>query len=235
MPCVIHETGESHVSFLSCERGVILNLSEVSPSRGYPEAGMSFGDSKAVFNQRAIVMGMDEAVFRSFDRDGINAMATFAFSRNYAPGASSDAPLVKVKKKIIGRDPTTLVMSVARRLFNESCAHVASDIKTQVEQTETATRRLAPAERADRWKIQQNKLSGISIRGQYMSREMHWWTSVALVTNLTGLFTLNGRVVLVESLSWPRTSRRIAVCHLAVTVRYIEVIERSQDGAMPSC
>ena len=43
-----------------------------------------------------------------------------------------------------------------------------SDIKTQVEQTdETATRRLAPAERADRLRIQQTKLSGITIRGQY--------------------------------------------------------------------
>ena len=168
MPRVIHETGESHLSFFSCERGVILVVSEVSPSRGYPEAGMSFGDSKAVFKQRAIAMGMDEAVFRSFDRDGINTMATFAFSCNYAPGANSDAPLVEVIKKVIGRDPTTLEMSVARRLFNESYAHVASDIKSQVEQTdETATRRLAPAERADRLKIQQTKLSGISIRGQY--------------------------------------------------------------------
>ena len=59
-------------------------------------------------------------------------MAIFAFSCNYAPGASSDTPLVEIIKKILGRDPTTLEMSVARRLFDESYAHVASDIKTQV-------------------------------------------------------------------------------------------------------
>ena len=85
-------------------------FSDVSPSRGYPEAGMSFGDSKAVFKQRAMAMGMEEAVFRAFDRDGINTMATFAFACNYAPGASSDTPLVEIIKKILGRDPTTLEM-----------------------------------------------------------------------------------------------------------------------------
>ena len=147
---------------LFMQEGQIVVFSDVSPSRGYPEAGMSFGDSKAVFKQRAMAMGL------GMEEDGINIMATFAFAYNYAPGASSDAPLVEIIKKIIGRDPTTLEMSVARRLFNESYAHVAPDIKTQVEQTdETATRRLAPAERADRLRIQQTKLSGIAIRGQY--------------------------------------------------------------------
>ncbi len=63
------------VHLFSCEKSLILNFSEISPSRGYPEAGMSFGDSKAVFKQRAMAMGMEEA--------GINTMATFAFSCNY--------------------------------------------------------------------------------------------------------------------------------------------------------
>ena len=90
------------------QEGQIVVFSDVSPSRGYPEAGMSFGDSKAVFKQRAMAMGMEEAVFRAFDRDGISTMATFAFACNYAPGASSDAPLVEIIKKIIGRDPIPL-------------------------------------------------------------------------------------------------------------------------------
>ena len=70
----------SRIVFFSCRKAKSLSLSDVSPSRGYPEAGMSFGDSKAVFKQRAMAMGMEEAVFRAFDRDGINTMATFAFA-----------------------------------------------------------------------------------------------------------------------------------------------------------
>ena len=55
-----------------------------------------------------------------------------------------------------------------RRLFNESYANVASDIKARTEATdETPARRLAPAERASRLKDQQLRLAGISITGQY--------------------------------------------------------------------
>lgn len=95
-------------------------------------------------------------------------MALFAFSCNYAPGAASDRPLVDMVKDALGRDATALEMSIMRRLFSESYANVAADIKSQVEQTdETATRKLAPAERAERLREQQNRLKGLSIRGHY--------------------------------------------------------------------
>ena len=59
-------------------------------------------------------------------------------------------------------------MSILRRLFRESSANVAADIKSQIEQTdETATRKLAPAERAQRLAEQKARLTGISIKGQY--------------------------------------------------------------------
>ena len=129
---------------------------------------MSFGDSEAVFKQRALQMGMETAVLDLFIAKGYSTMARFAFSCNYAPGATSDRPFLDMVKETLGRDATALETSILRRLFSESYANVAADIKTQAEQTEdSSSRKLAPAERAQRLQDQQNRLTGLSIRGNY--------------------------------------------------------------------
>ena len=129
---------------------------------------MSFGDSEAVFKQRALFMGLPEATFTLLKTKGYSTMALFAFSCNYAPGASSDAAFIEMIKDTLGRDPTAVEVSVLRRLFSESYANVAADIKSQIEQTdETVARKLAPAERAQRLAEQKARLSGISIKGQH--------------------------------------------------------------------
>ena len=129
---------------------------------------MSFGDSEAVFKQRALFMGLPDATFTLLKNKGYTTMALFAFSCNYAPGASSDAAFIDMIKDTLSRDPTAVEVSVLRRLFSESYANVAADIKSQIEQTdETATRKLAPAERAQRLAEQKARLTGISIKGQY--------------------------------------------------------------------
>ena len=59
-----------------------------------------------------------------------------------------------------------LELSCLRRLFNESYANIASDIRARTEQTdETPARRLAPAERSDRLREQQKRLVGVKISG----------------------------------------------------------------------
>ena len=129
---------------------------------------MSFGDSEAVFKQRALFMGLPEATFRTWKDKGYSTMALFAFSCNYSPGASSDEAFINMVKDTLGRDPTAVEVSILRRLFSESYANVAADIKSQIEQTdETAVRKLAPAERAQRLAEQKARLTGISIKGQY--------------------------------------------------------------------
>lgn len=129
---------------------------------------MSYGDSAAVFRQRAEEIGVTEAVLKSFTDEGLNTMATFAFSCNYAPGASDESAFVEMIKKTLKRDPTMLELSCLRRLFNESYANIASDIRARTEQTdETPARRLAPAERSDRLREQQKRLVGVQISGQY--------------------------------------------------------------------
>ena len=129
---------------------------------------MSFGDSEAVFSQRAREIGLEDAAVKSLTDEGIRTMALFAFSCNFSPGASDERPFTDLIKKLLRRDPSTLELSCMRRLFNESYANVASDIKARTETTdETPVRRLAPAERASRLKDQQQRLAGLSITGQY--------------------------------------------------------------------
>ena len=96
---------------------------------------MSYGDSSAVFKQRAEEIGVSEAVLKAFTDEGLNTMATFAFSCNYAPGASDEAALVEMIKKTLAREPTMLELSL-RRLFNELYANIASDITARTEQTD---------------------------------------------------------------------------------------------------
>lgn len=129
---------------------------------------MSFGDSEAVFSQRAVEIGLEDDVVKCLTDEGIKTMALFAFSCNFSPGAQDEKPFTDLIRKLLRRDTSTLELSCMRRLFNESYANVASDIKARTEVTdERPARRLAPAERSSRLRDQQKRLSGISITGQY--------------------------------------------------------------------
>ena len=80
----------------------------------------------------------------------------------------NESPLVQLTKEVLKRPATTVEMSCVRRLFSESYANIAADIKNAVEATDDMpTRKLAPAERADRLRLQQQRLSGINISGPY--------------------------------------------------------------------
>eukprot|EP00435_Cladocopium_sp_Y103_P010138 s2396_g2.t1 len=129
---------------------------------------MSFGDGTAVFAQRAKAIGLTDDVVQTFKTAQVDTMAKFAFACNYSPGASDDAPFKAMIKQVIGRDPSLVEESCLRRLFNESYATVAADIKAQTEQAgDDVQRKLAPADRAARLEEQQRRLLGISIRGPY--------------------------------------------------------------------
>ena len=67
-----------------------------------------------------------------------------------------ETPLVNLLKEIYGRASRTIEMSFIRRIFNEVYVNVISDIKSKAESTDdTPIRRLAPAERSERLKQQQ--------------------------------------------------------------------------------
>lgn len=129
---------------------------------------MSFSDSIAVFLSRATAVGLHDDIVQKFKTAGIDTMAKYAFCCNYAPGSSDDKAFKDVLAKIVGRDPSLVEEACLRRLFNESYATIASDIKAQTEQNEdTSARKLAPADRAARLEEQQRRLTGIEIRGPY--------------------------------------------------------------------
>ena len=133
-----------------------------------PQGTMSFGDSKAVFEQRAKAIGLSEDVVTCFRDKSLDTMAKFAFGCNYSPGASDDKPFRELLTKVLSREPTLVEESCLRRLYNESYATVAADIRAQTEQTsEDVHRKLAPADRAARLEEQQARLKGIAIRGPY--------------------------------------------------------------------
>ena len=82
--------------------------------------------------------------------------------------SSTDKPFLEMISDTLTKDPSALEVSILRRLFSESYANVAADIRCQTEQTdETAARKLAPAERAERLRMQQERLPGLNIKGQY--------------------------------------------------------------------
>ena len=129
---------------------------------------MSFGDSKAVFEQRAKAIGLTDDVVGCFKDQSLDTMAKFAFGCSYSPGASDDKPLKDLMTKVLSREPTLVEESCLRRLYNESYATVAADIRVQTEQTsDDVHRKLAPADRAARLEEQQARLKGIAIRGPY--------------------------------------------------------------------
>ena len=125
---------------------------------------MSYGDSKAVFKRRCEEIGFESDVTELIVNHGLDTMAKFAFACNFSPGSADESPLVQLTKEVFKRPATTVEMSCVRRLFSESYA----DIKYAVEATDDMpTRKLAPAERADRLRLQQQRLSGINISGPY--------------------------------------------------------------------
>eukprot|EP00435_Cladocopium_sp_Y103_P070421 s975_g35.t1 len=127
---------------------------------------MSFADSEAVFPQRCAEIGFDEDTIKNMKDKKLTTMSRFAFSCNYAPGSVDEEPLAKLAKEIFGREYSTVEMSFVRRMFNEAYVNVASDIKAKAESTDDMpVRKLAPAERSERLKQQQQRLKGLNIAG----------------------------------------------------------------------
>ncbi|CAK8996836.1 Uncharacterized protein SCF082_LOCUS4952 [Durusdinium trenchii] len=128
---------------------------------------MSLVDSEAVFKSRAVAIGLTDEVIGLLRDCGLTTMGKLAFASSYVPGSSDDAPFVTLVKTALKRDPTISEMAGIRRIFNESYAAASLEMKSLVEQSEEApVRKLAAAERAERFREQQRRLKGIKIQGQ---------------------------------------------------------------------
>jgi len=76
---------------------------------------MSFGDSKAVFEQRAKAIGLEDAVVTCFREKSLDTMAKFAFSCNYSPGGSDDKPFRDLLTKVASSEVAKKI--VFRNIF----------------------------------------------------------------------------------------------------------------------
>ena len=129
---------------------------------------VSYSDSEAVFKKRFLELGLSEANYDAFNREGLNTLGTFAFSCNFAPGSSDERPLVQLATNVLGVAPNTRQMACIRRLFSEAYSTIAADIRSKVEATDdSVVKRLAPAERSQRLRDQQTRLAGLDLRGNF--------------------------------------------------------------------
>ena len=77
-----------------------------------------------------------------------------------------DTPFVEAIKTALGRDADLGEMALLRRLFNDSYAAAASEMKAVIEQSdELPVRKLAAAERAERYEEQKQRLKGLNLVG----------------------------------------------------------------------
>ncbi|CAE7555695.1 SLC24A2, partial [Symbiodinium sp. CCMP2592] len=127
---------------------------------------MAVTESKANFSSRAKALGLEDPVLVKFVDAGIDGMSKYAFLSSYVPGSTDERPFTAAIVKVLGRDPSIAELSVLRRLLHESYNLTVSELQSQVERTDdSAPRKLAAPDRADRLQRQQVRLSGLTIHG----------------------------------------------------------------------
>lgn len=127
----------------------------------------TYTGDESVLRARAKQAKVADDVIQAIIDAGIKDLSGLAFCSAYTPGSTDEAPLLAFLKDAIGRDPTLAEGASFRRLFHESYAVVAQELRTIVERTgdDAEVRKLTNVERAERHKKQQDRLVGLSIRG----------------------------------------------------------------------
>lgn len=120
-------------------------------------------DSKAVFQQRVKVVGL-EAFYDKFVENDFTTMAEFAFVANFTPGATDDARFLEEAKKILGPDLPKI--NAFRRLHFESYTLFQADMRRQIEKVDDdKPRSLSLPERNVRRQTIAPQLEGLDVQG----------------------------------------------------------------------
>ena len=108
---------------------------------------MSLVDSNAVFESRALAIGISQDTVNALGLRGWVTHATFAFSVATNPGTGDDQPFIDgVLIPILGREDHVDAPKL-RRLFYESHTLTAADLRRKVDANEQeAPRKLPPPE-----------------------------------------------------------------------------------------
>lgn len=146
-------------------------LRQGSSRRPLSEAqAMSAGilESEAVFEGRAVHMGLSSATIADLKARGLRTLASYAFSSSYIPGSADDRAFREgVLVPVLGRadHPEAAPM---RRLLFEAYTLSAAELRSRLDrQSEDAPRRLPQVERHARFQRLQRSLPDILISGPY--------------------------------------------------------------------
>ena len=128
---------------------------------------MSYTRDTAVFKERARSSGLSEEHVGLLVAAGIDSIAKVAFCSSYLPGNSDEGPMKNAFQDAIQTERTASELASFRFLYHESYAIVSQEMKILVEKSADTTevRKLTNIERADRYKKQVERLSGLSIKG----------------------------------------------------------------------
>ena len=126
---------------------------------------MSLVDSNAVFESRALAIGISQDTVNALGLRGWVTHATFAFSGATNPGTGDDQPFIDgVLIPILGREDHVDAAKL-RRLFYESHTLTAADLRRKVDANEQeAPRKLPPPEIAQRIEALQTRVSPLVIQ-----------------------------------------------------------------------
>ena len=125
----------------------------------------SYTESEPVFISRCETVGLGSEAVSKLKDAGINTLAKVAFVSSYAPGAASDAELIKVLNEALGKESDAGQKASWRRLFHEAYAVATQELKTMAERPDEAgPRRLSQPERAERYRKIKLSVSGIDIK-----------------------------------------------------------------------
>ena len=126
---------------------------------------MSLVDSNAVFESRALAIGLSQDTVNALGLRGWVTHATFAFSVATNPGTGDDQPFIDgVLIPILGREDHVDAPKL-RRLFYESHTLTAADLRRKVDANEQeAPRKLPPPEIAQRIEALQTRVSPLIIQ-----------------------------------------------------------------------
>ena len=125
----------------------------------------SYTESEPVFTSRCEAVGLPSEAVTKLKDSGINTLAKVAFVSSYAPGASSDAELIKVLDEALGSPSDAGQKASWRRLFHEAYAVATQELKAMAERPDEAgPRKLSQPERAERYRKIKASVTGIDIR-----------------------------------------------------------------------
>ena len=160
-------------------------------------------DSVAVFEARALEIGLSTVELERIRARQWNTLGKLAFSCNYIPGVSDDSGLMKLAALITGVTSPSEVpderMPIVRRLFFEAYTLAASDMRQRSERKEDdPPRKLALAERVQRSEDQQRRL------GPAVSLEGELEPSHALIDLVVDMFERNELVYI----RWEQCTKR---------------------------